>query len=185
VIIFLGINLKKKKQNKNKKTESKIITTDLMVGIFEEVKIIKKYGKTGKDLLDATKKANALTLNDGAFDAIKEIYNRGYKNIVLTNWFYETHVENLKKFDLLQFFTEIYSFDNFYSKPDPRVAQKVITENIDSYIIVGDSLKTDIQFANIAGIKSIWYNPNGVINTTEWKPTYEISSLKEILTILK
>lgn len=169
----------------DKKIESKIITTELMEEIFGEIKIIEKYGKTGKDLLDAIKKVNVLTLNDYAVQVVKEIYNRGYKNIVLTNWFYETHRDNLKNFNLLQFFKEIYSFENFYSKPDLRVAQKIIIENPESYIIIGDSLKSDIKFANIAGIKSIWYNPNGSINTTEWKPTYEIRSLKEVLEILK
>ena len=51
-------------------------------------------------------------------------------------------------------------------------------------IIVGDSLTSDIAGANLAGIKSCWYNPRGAENGTNAKPDFEIKDLREILEIL-
>ena len=51
-------------------------------------------------------------------------------------------------------------------------------------IIIGDSLTSDIKGANNAGIKSCWYNPNGLVNDKGVSVDYEIKDLHEIYDIL-
>ena len=51
-------------------------------------------------------------------------------------------------------------------------------------IMIGDSLKNDIDGANKSGIASCYYNPTGYINKTGITPTYEIRDFSELLNIV-
>lgn len=51
-------------------------------------------------------------------------------------------------------------------------------------IIVGDSLTSDMQGANNAGIAACWYNPHRLKNNSAVKIDYEISNLNDIKNIL-
>lgn len=51
-------------------------------------------------------------------------------------------------------------------------------------LIVGDSLTSDIQGGVNAGIKTCWFNPKGVQNTSALKPDYEIQDIGEVLNIV-
>lgn len=53
-----------------------------------------------------------------------------------------------------------------------------------SSIIIGDSLTSDIAFGNHAGIPSIWFNPKGKKNESEFVPDFEITSLLEVMEII-
>ena len=50
-------------------------------------------------------------------------------------------------------------------------------------LIVGDSLTSDIQGGVNAGIKTCWYNPKGVKNTSSLTPDYEIRDILEVMKI--
>ena len=51
----------------------------------------------------------------------------------------------------------------------------------DEVLIVGDSLTSDIQGGVNAGIKTCWFNPKGVENTSKLKPDYVIKDVAEVL----
>jgi len=51
----------------------------------------------------------------------------------------------------------------------------------DEVLIVGDSLTSDIQGGINAGIKTCWYNPNGLENTSALQPDYEMKDVAEVL----
>lgn len=51
-------------------------------------------------------------------------------------------------------------------------------------LMVGDSLSSDIKGAVLAGIPSCWYRPAGTVNSTEYRPDYEIDDLHGIYGIL-
>ena len=64
-----------------------------------------------------------------------------------------------------------------------------VRENIggfekDSVMIVGDSLTSDMQGGNNAGIICCWYNPNRKTVSTDVKIDYEINDLSEIENII-
>ena len=51
-------------------------------------------------------------------------------------------------------------------------------------IMIGDSLKNDIEGANKSLISSCYYNPTGYVNKTGIIPTYEIRDFSELLNIV-
>ena len=51
-------------------------------------------------------------------------------------------------------------------------------------IIVGDSLTSDIRGGINAGIRTCWFNPNGLPSADDLKADYEIASLKELAPLL-
>ena len=59
-----------------------------------------------------------------------------------------------------------------------------IGEKREECLIVGDSLTSDIQGGNNAGIRACWYNPHGAENNTNARTDLEIRSLNEIRRIL-
>ena len=65
-----------------------------------------------------------------------------------------------------------------------KISDQVNDFHPDSALMIGDSLTADIQGGNNAGIDSIWFNPNGLVNETPAVPTYQVKNYQEILTIL-
>lgn len=57
--------------------------------------------------------------------------------------------------------------------------------NPETTIIVGDSLSADIQGGVNWGIKTCWFNPSNLENTTSINPDYEVHDLLEVLDIVK
>ncbi len=53
-----------------------------------------------------------------------------------------------------------------------------------SALIIGDSLSADIKGGELAGLDTCWFNPKGLVNSTDIIPTYEISDLHQLHTIL-
>lgn len=55
----------------------------------------------------------------------------------------------------------------------------------DEVLIVGDSLTSDIQGGVNAGIKTCWFNPKGMENTSKLQPDYVITDVAKVLEIVK
>jgi putative hydrolase of the HAD superfamily len=76
-----------------------------------------------------------------------------------------------------------------HPKPDMRYFDYVFSR-IDGFdpalaVIVGDSLTSDIQGGNNAGIFTIWYNPDGNPNDTAAVPDFEAADYDEIIRFIK
>ncbi len=124
-------------------------------------------------------------LNEDALEVIKYLKYKGNKNITLSDWIWDAQIILLEKYGVLPYIDEIYTCDDNYIKRNPKSSLRIIEPGKEEeYVIIGDSLNSDIAFANHAGIKSIWYNPTYKKNTTEFIPTVEVSSLLEIPRIL-
>lgn len=107
---------------------------------------------------------------------------------IVTNGIGVTQKERLKRSGLEIFFkTMTISEECGFSKPDPRIFEytlnKLSKKNKSNVLMVGDKLETDILGANLFNIDSCWFNPNKSANLTQIKPTIEINSLKELLTL--
>ena len=50
--------------------------------------------------------------------------------------------------------------------------------------MIGDSLTSDIQGGVNAGIDTCWYNPKGLPVPESPRPTYVVTSLEELRTLL-
>ena len=81
----------------------------------------------------------------------------------------------------------IFSQDFGIEKPNPRIFQIAMKKADCSYseiIHVGDSLESDVQGGENAGIKSVWVNRNNIENDLGINVDYEIKSVDELFGIL-
>lgn len=156
---------------------------------FEEyVEYFKLHGIYGTDIFNALNDNNNKTIvkRHNYVSLLENLSNRGLKIVALSDWFYKRQAQILKKLEYLEYFDSIYTFDNWYTKPDIRAMQRIISDkNPKNYIFVGDSLVSDIACANVSGVKSIWYNKNGKKNDTKYVPDYEVNNLEHIIEIIK
>lgn len=154
--------------------------------IEERMPIILKYGVTGSYFLDKWIPLETSIVNEEAIKVLEYQREKGYKIIILTDWFMESQVKLLKTYGILQYVERIYACDNEYLKANPKSAKRIVKAGNESeYVIIGDSLNSDIAFAEHAKIRSIWYNPLKKENTTQYIPTTEVASLLEIIEIIE
>lgn len=86
---------------------------------------------------------------------------------------------NLNNIFKKSFISELVGFE----KPDTRffdyVFEKIGSYDLDDFVIIGDSLTSDMLGGKNAKIKTIWFNPEGKENSLNIDLDYEISSLDE------
>ncbi|WP_040493106.1 YjjG family noncanonical pyrimidine nucleotidase [Ilumatobacter nonamiensis] len=74
------------------------------------------------------------------------------------------------------------------SKPGREIFDHTLTElGVDDrsgVVMVGDSLASDIRGGSNAGIQTVWFNPNGLPNTTDVEPTHEVRGLDELFSVV-
>lgn len=170
----------------NKFKDEKVTLKKVAKLIEERMPIIMKYGVTGAYFLDKWIPLETSIVNEEAIKVLEYQREKGYKIIILTDWFMESQVKLLKTYGILQYVERIYACDNEYLKANPKSAKRIIKAGNESeYVIIGDSLNSDIAFAEHAKIRSIWYNPLKKENTTQYIPTVEVASLLEIIEIIE
>ncbi len=123
---------------------------------------------------------------DGALDVIKKLYKK-YNLYIVSNGTATVQKGRLESSGIEKYFKKIFISQNIgYNKPDIRFFKKVFEqiENFrsDEIIIVGDSLTSDIQGGINAGIKTVWYCPNGSPDTSP--ADFVIRNLDEIFNIV-
>lgn len=127
-----------------------------------------------------------VVFNPHALEVVKTC-QEDFIQLAVTNGTRRAQEIKLKKSGLDQIFDGIYiSEDQGVDKPDPAFFQAVFDqygEERDSYLIIGDSLTSDMQGGVNVGIKTCWYNPQGKVNTSPLDLDYEIEDLREVLKI--
>lgn len=108
---------------------------------------------------------------------------------IVTNGVAETQKRRLEKADLGRFFEDVFiSEETGYQKPMPEffdfVLQRIPGIEPSEMLIIGDSLSADIKGGQLAGLATCWVNPEGLPNTLEEAPTYEIKELSELLKLI-
>lgn len=173
--------------------ERKEITKpEVLVGRFQE------FFKSEGIVTDCAEKFNeeyqlrlgdTICFCDDGYELVKGLKNR-VKQYAVTNGTKVAQVKKLNKSGLIDLFDAVFiSEDVGIEKPDVKFFEHVWDVigqyEKDEVIIVGDSLTSDMQGGNNAGILCCWYNPKGLENTNGVKLDYEIQSLQEILDIVK
>ncbi len=106
------------------------------------------------------------------------------KIIFVTNGVTETQHRRIKLANLMSYADGVVvSSETGYAKPMKEmfdyVFEKLEITDLENVIMVGDSLKADIQGGINAGIDTCWYNPQHEVNDTGIIPTHEITDLRE------
>jgi len=125
---------------------------------------------------------------DGAYDTCKYLSGK-YKILVATNGPKVATSKKIEKINCQEYVTEILSADMFgYMKPKVEFFEAIEKRykdfNRSDYLIIGDSLKSDIGFGMNVGIDSCWFNKNSEELDDKYKPTFIVNELKELIKIL-
>ncbi len=108
-----------------------------------------------------------------------------YTMHLITNGFHATQKLKLQYSGIAGYFSEIITSEGSNSmKPRPEIfeyALKASGSTPDESIMIGDALEVDIKGAANVGWDQVYYNPHQ--KEHDASPTYEISSLKELLEI--
>lgn len=133
--------------------------------------------------------ADASFLFDESIELVESLH-KNYKLTIVTNGLTDVQSKRIRKSEIAKYFEDVVISEEIQiAKPDPRIFKHAV-QNINhtdksKILMVGDSLTSDIQGGLNFGVDTCWYNPKGLQNTTNIKPTYEINNLMELKTILE
>ncbi|OWR27114.1 noncanonical pyrimidine nucleotidase, YjjG family [Saccharibacillus sp. O23] len=108
---------------------------------------------------------------------------------IITNGIRDVQYSRIGGSELKDHFDHIIVSDDVgFAKPAPEIfdyaLRQIGCEDKSQVLIVGDSLSSDIRGGSAYGIDTCWYNPEHAENRSGVRPTYEIASLTELLTLL-
>lgn len=126
--------------------------------------------------------------NDNALEVLQKL-GKDYKQYAVTNGSKVAQSGKLKNSGLDKVFDGVFiSEDLGYDKPSLEyfdlVFESIGSKNRDEYILIGDSLTSDMLGSNNAGIRNIWYNPEDLDNDLGIRIDYTIHKLDKVVDIL-
>ncbi len=125
---------------------------------------------------------------DNSLEVCRKLQGK-VKQYVVTNGVTSTQVSKLKLSGLSDVMDGIF-ISEAIGTPKPQKGffdyclAHIEEKDKQKILIVGDSLSSDIKGGVQAGIKTCWYRAEGVHNTSDYLPDYEISSLDQIFDIV-
>ena len=115
-------------------------------------------------------------------EILRYLVDKNYELHLITNGFETVQHNKLKYSGLAGFFKEIITSESSNSiKPNKEIFEYAFQKtnaNPATSIMIGDTIEVDIVGAMNAGIDQVFVNHTGKI--TDVKPTYTVSSLKEL-----
>lgn len=164
----------------------KLTTAEYINLIAKCMPILSKNNISAEEFYHKWIQIETSVMNEGALETIQYFHHKGYTNIIFSDMPYDKQIILLEKYNLLQYIDDICTGDNNYLKRNPKSKDRIIDKGHEKeYVIIGDSLKNDIAFANHAGIRSIWFNPTCKKNKSKYKPTMQVTSLYEVCQRIK
>ena len=128
--------------------------------------------------------AGSAALLDGAEEITAHLHGKGFMLCVVTNGLIALQRPRVMNSAVGKYISHIIVSEEVGAhKPNPLIFNTLLERielSADDVIMIGDSLQNDIQGAINAGIQSVWFNPDGVENTTGIQPGYVIYDLLEL-----
>ena len=117
-------------------------------------------------------------------EVVKKLASK-YDQYAVTNGSLTAQRGKLEGSDLNKIFKESFISELIgFEKPDERffeyVFDKIGSRNLEDYVIIGDSLTSDMLGGVRANIKTIWFNPLGKENHLDLPIDLEIKYLNEV-----
>lgn len=119
-------------------------------------------------------------LDENVIEILEYLYKK-YELVILSNWLIEPQLNRLKKCNIDKFFKAIFISENFKNKPNKEgfdLAKGNTKSN--ECVMIGDSLKVDIEPAIKYGINAIFYSNKNNKNN-EYKTINNLRDLKMVL----
>ena len=122
---------------------------------------------------------------DGAYEVLEEL-SKKYEILVATNGPVVAVNAKLASIDCLKFIKEVLSAEMFgYMKPKQEffegIKKLLNNYNNDEYLIIGNSLKSDVGFGMNCGFDSCWFDKGVEELTNDYRPTMIIRNLNELI----
>lgn len=119
----------------------------------------------------------------------RELKERGHRMYIVTNAVASVQRSRLRGSVFAELFEGAFiSEEAGAAKPSKAyfdyVRRQLPEMTDENALVVGDSLSTDIQGANNAGLPCCWFNPSGKPRREGLRVDYEISDLRELLEIV-
>lgn len=117
-------------------------------------------------------------INDNTINILKYL-SKKYDIVALTNWYKNIQYKRLEKVGINKYFKKIYGIEDG-QKPNINAFKNAIENNsYNECVIIGDSVKSDIEVPKKLGMKTIYFNKSCKENKAE-----EINDLNELLNLL-
>jgi len=111
-------------------------------------------------------------------------FRRCYRLGLLTNGASDLQREKIAGAGLAGWFDEIViSGDLGFGKPDSRIYREILSRlhaTAEETIMIGNSLHSDIQGAQQAGLRAVWVNRAGALREDGIVPDWEVPDLSEL-----
>ncbi len=165
---------------------------EITIQDLQTIRFAKLAEQTGKDALDLNKELMAeMAIVSKPLPNVMEMLNTLYGKVkmgIITNGLEALQQKRLENTGTTKFFEIVVVSEVVgVAKPNTKIFEYAFEQigNIDKsqILMVGDTLSSDILGANGVGIDSCWFNHTGENNTTEIKPTYEITDIKQLIAI--
>lgn len=132
---------------------------------------------------------DTICFRDNGYELVKKLQG-SYRQFVVTNGTFVAQERKLRKSGIGELVEEAFISDLIgFEKPSieffDHVFEKIGEYDKNEVLIIGDSLTSDMQGGNNAGIVCCWYNPNHLENTKNVKIDYEIEDLWQLEEILE
>lgn len=157
--------------------------------VEQKMPILQLLGVTTVEFLKTWNKLQGelSVINPDTIPVLEYLQKKGIRNVIKSDWWRNVQLKKLSQYGLVDYFEELHTCETGYIKNHPKSTAEAIikNQNEENFIIIGDSLRCDIAFANRNSIKSIWFNRDGKkVNNTPYKPTFIVKSLSEVMNII-
>lgn len=164
----------------------------------KELKIerFKRFSSALNTIFDASEFSKSYTkhlglasfLYDESLELIENLHSN-YRLAIITNGLTEVQNNRIRKSTISKYFEDIVISEEVkVSKPNPKIFELALSNirhnDKSKVLMVGDSLTSDIQGGINFGIDTCWLNSSKSTNTSTIIPTYEISNIKDLKTLL-
>ena len=133
-------------------------------------------------------------LLDEVRETLDILYSNGVHMYVLSNSIFlaSSNQRLLDEFGIGKYFRKVYSSADYGKrKPDLSFFNYALDDicklehniNINDIFYVGNDYKTDVKGSQNAGLKTIWYNVQGLPNTDNLN-TYDINNFRDIINLI-
>lgn len=169
-----------------------ITKQEVLVGRFKEffksegidISVVEEFNS-----LYQLRLGDTIVYHDDSLEIIKSLQGR-VRQYVVSNGTVEAQTKKLRLSGLGELVDGIFLSEHIgVEKPNIEFFDKVLEEikpaDRSTILIVGDSLTSDIQGGNNAGIVTCWYNPLGDKAPDKYRIDYEISDLHQIYEIIE
>ena len=125
---------------------------------------------------------------DDSYNIVKSLKGK-VRQCLVSNGTTAAQRNKLKKSKFDELVDDVFLSDEIgFEKPSAEffdyVFDKIGVTDKSEVIIVGDSISSDIQGGENAGIKTVWYNPKGKGHNERPRVDYDIRDLREVYKIL-